>query len=325
MIEKKDSQKKRNKIVADLWGQEENAAKRYGRGFHWVESPIVMDYINKSVTGEGGLDWVTYVFRKYLQKSSGVLSILSLGCGAGNLERHLLSLAPFKRIDAYDISEGAIKGAKREANSAKMQVNYHIADLNEIRLPQDSYDVVFADMSLHHIEKLEHLLNEINRTLTDDGLFVINEYVGPSQFQYSKKQVEVINDILDILPPTYRRRVTDSDVIKPFFAPPSIEYMNNNDPSEAIRSSEIIDLVKNKFEVLEHQNYGGTILHMLLQDIIGNFDPENIKDATLLRMILYIEKLLIREHVIKSDFTFLVLKKRKSLWNQLLLRTQSHV
>lgn len=317
MKQKKDNRKRKNKIVADLWGREESTTKRYGRGFHWVESPVVIEYMNKNIAGNANLDWVTYIFQKYLQKTSGVLKLLSLGCGAGNLERHLFSLAPFRKIDAYDISEGAIKAAQLAANKANMQINYMTADLNEIKLPKIYYDVIFMDMSLHHVEELEHLLNEVNNALKVGGLFIINEFVGPSQFQYTKKQVEVINDIIDLLPSIYRSRVTDSKILKPFFAPPSIEYMNANDPSEAIRSAEIIESVKRIFEVLEQKDYGGTILHMLLQDIIGNFDPENERDKTVLQLILYIEKLLIREKIIESDFTLMVLRKKNYFWQRI--------
>lgn len=325
MVKREISRIKKNKIVGELWGGDKSIAKRYGGKFHWVESPIVMSYINNNITGDPNLDWVTYVFRKYLRKSSGALKVLSLGCGAGNLERHLINLGPFRKIDACDISDGAIKGAKIEADRAGIKVNYFKVDLNTINLPRGRYDVVIANMSLHHIEELEHLLGQINGALTKDGLFILNEFVGPSQFQYSKKQVEIINDVLDLLPPLYRVSVTNPDMLKPFYAPSSVEYMDDNDPSEAIRSEEIIKLVGAKFEIVEHHDYGGTILHMLLQDIVGNFDPDNVGDSTALRLVLYLESRLIKEKIIKSDFAFLVVRKKVNLWTQVLFRTQSHV
>ena len=72
-------------------------------------------------------------------------------------------------------------------------------------------------------------------------IFLI-EYVGPSQFQYTDKQVKIINDIIDLLSSVYRKRVTDLQTLKPLFIPPSKKYMDEHDPSEAIRSAEIINL-----------------------------------------------------------------------------------
>lgn len=304
------TKKKDRKKVSKLWGNAKSTSDRYGIGFHWVESPIVIDYINRNITGESKIDWVSYIYNKYLKINSGALKCLSLGCGIGNLERHLLSLGFFRQIDAVDISEESISQAKKTACKMNFKVKYKISDLNSIKLPQNKYDVVFANMSLHHVKNLESLFIKIEECLVNDGLFILNEYVGPNQFQYNKKQVGIINEIIELLPKQYRKRVTDDKTLKPFFVPPSIEYMNENDPSEAIRSSDILKYSNEYFEVLEKKDYGGTITHMLLQDIAGNFHANNPKDKFAIEMITYVEKILIKEKFINSDFSFLILRKK---------------
>ncbi|MBU0579475.1 class I SAM-dependent methyltransferase, partial [Patescibacteria group bacterium] len=261
-------------------------------------------------------DWVSYVYNKYLKINSSSLRCLSLGCGIGNLERHLLSLGFFRSFDAIDISKGALRQAKKNASEVGIKVNYKIGDLNSIRLPSNEYDVMFANMSLHHVKNLESLFNKIEKCLVKDGLFIINEYIGPDQFQYTKKQIVIINEIIEKLPKIYRKRITDKLILKPYFMPPSVQYMNDNDPSEAIRSSDILKYSYKYFEVLEKHDYGGTISHMLLQDIAGNFNANNSKDRFALEMIIYIEGILIKEKVISSDFSFLVLRKKniKTSW-----------
>jgi hypothetical protein len=58
--------------------------------------------------------------------------------------------------------------------------------------------------------------------------------------------------------------------------------IEEDDPSEAIRSSEIVPLVCETFDVIEHHDYGGNLLaliHPLLRwDVIDNATRANILD-----------------------------------------------
>jgi hypothetical protein len=88
--------------------------------------------------------------------------------------------------------------------------------------------------------------------------------------------------------------------------------MNKHDPSEAIRSAEILPLIENSFDIIERVDFGGTILHYLLHGIIDNFDASKEEDITILQMLGYIEDRLIREGALSSDFTLIVARKQKS-------------
>jgi glycosyltransferase involved in cell wall biosynthesis/ubiquinone/menaquinone biosynthesis C-methylase UbiE len=298
-----------NKKVSDFWGSVENTSTRYGKGFHWVESPMVMERINEKISGDKNIDWVSYVINKYLN-NMGTYASLSLGCGAGNLERHLQGRKIFKILDAVDVSEGAVLEAKKLAEEQDFKINYCVDDINNIKLEQNKYKVVFFNSSLHHIVNIEHVLDEIEKTLTDDGILIINEYVGPSQFQFSEIQTAIINKAIDDLPQVYRKSISDPSKIKQHHIPPSKEYMNMMDPSEAIRSNEITGVLENKFNVIERKDYGGTLLQFLLQDIIGNFNPNDPNDVSVLKSIFDLEDSVIDSGVLSSDFTLMVLKKK---------------
>lgn len=299
------------KKIKSVWSSDENTVNRYGKGFHWVESNIVMRAINRNISGDPKIDWVTYIINKYLTKLKGTCTGLSLGCGVGALERQLQQNKIFKTLDAYDFADGAIKQAKASAKKENLKINYKVADLNRLNLKKNKYNFIFANSIIHHLKNLEFIIKQINQALLSDGLVFLIEYVGPSQFQYTDKQVKIINDIINLLPPIYRKRVSDPQTLKPLFIPPSKKYMDEHDPSEAIRSAEIVNLFKKNFQVIEHKDFGGTILHMLLQDIVGNFNSENIKDATVLNLLIYFEEYFVKSKIIQSDFTFMVLKKKK--------------
>ena len=83
-----------------------------------------------------------------------------------------------------------------------------------------------------------------------------------------------------------------------------------DDPTEAVRSAEIMPLLRERLEVIEYRPYGGTLLMPLLDDIAGNFEPDKPAAAELLHMLFAIEDALIAAGEIESDFAFVVAKKR---------------
>ena len=83
-----------------------------------------------------------------------------------------------------------------------------------------------------------------------------------------------------------------------------------NDPSEAVRSGDIMTTLYNTFEIVEDKHYGGGILHFLLQDIIGNFRDDNEEDNAWIDMLGYIEKYLEDHEIISNDFSVIVAKSK---------------
>ncbi len=177
-------------------------------------------------------------------------------------------------------------------------------------MPPEHYDISFASSALHHIAKLEHVLDEVHKALKPGCFFIANEFVGPSRFQWTDKQLQVINELLALLPPRYRADLRRPGHIKSRLERPTVVQMLLSDPSEAVRSAEIIPLIRQRFEIVQQTDFGGTILHMLLSDIVGNFAPESEADVTIVRLLCYLEKTLIAEGVLPSDFTLIVARKQ---------------
>lgn len=293
----------------NLWADEADDQRRYGKGFHWVESPVVAQYMNLKISGDPNLNWVQYSVNRYIRALRSP-RILSLGCGGGALERDLLRLKPDALIVAMDFSPGAVALARRHAEEAGLKIDYRVADLNEIDLEPQAFDFVFASGSLHHLMSLEHVLAQVRASLTQGGRLIANEYLGPNQLQWTPRQVQAINEILALLPDRYRRRVSNPNEYKrEFLGPSPIEDMNRYDPTEAVRSEEILPLTRKMFRLVEFKPFGGTLLHMLLQDIAGNFDPAHEIDTCVLKLICHIEWQLIGAGVLGSDFGYFVAER----------------
>jgi SAM-dependent methyltransferase len=296
------------------WGKESDAWQ-IGRGIFWLEHELVQVRINEKVTGDPAKTPSQY-FKEVMAKWGYTFPLqrcLTLGCGAGFLERELAQYNFCLRHDAFDISDGAIEKAVKAARENNLtHIHYEVRDINKIQLPSETYDAVFGVSSLHHLTALEHIFEEVIKTLKPGGIFFVNEYVGPSRFQWTEKQLEIINAILRILPGKYKRVVTDPTVVKEVEVRPTIEMVRNVDPSEAARSEEILPLLNKYFKVREIKPFGGTILHALLTNITGNFKPDDEEDVRLLKTIFYFEDLLMEQGELPSDFAVIIAEK--NIW-----------
>jgi 2-polyprenyl-3-methyl-5-hydroxy-6-metoxy-1,4-benzoquinol methylase len=187
------------KHTAAYWSAEGSWQK--GRGLFWMELDAVQRRLNVKASGSPDIDWVTYTLQTHLANRMPVDNCLSLGCGQGNLERQLARSGAFRSCDANDIATGSIHIAQaRAATEGFEQIHYQVEDLNQIILPVQYYDVVFAAGAIHHVTNLEHLLEQVGHTLRPGGLLVLNEYVGPSRFQFPARQRALINACHTLLP-----------------------------------------------------------------------------------------------------------------------------
>jgi len=89
------------------------------------------------------------------------------------------------------------------------------------------------------------------------------------------------------------------------------EHFEKHDPSEAVRSGEIVTTLKMYFDILEFRPYGGAILHMLFSGIMGNFNEHNETDVALLRTIATFEEVMEGAGLIGSDFAAIVAKPKQ--------------
>lgn len=299
--------------VSSFWDENVKLHEKPSVPLSWLDAPIVMEHCLKKLTaGEkriSAIQWLLWVKEKLVP--SVVLDYgLSLGCGDGTLERQALSMNICARFDAFDISGKSIGLAKTQAEEKGLSglINYQVADLNTINLECNKYDIVFCGMALHHVQNLEHLFEELKKGLKPNGRFILTEFVGPSQFQWTDKQLGIIREILGLLP--IRLKIdARSGTVKEYCVRPTVESMNELDPSEAIRSSDILPLVYKMWEVEERIDFGGTILHMLLDGIVANFDAAREEDVAILKLLEYFEDTLIKENVLPSDFTLIVARR----------------
>jgi len=295
--------------VSEVWGDEAGSWRTGGK-LHWTELAQVQRRINRRVSGDPDVDPYLHVIKRYFSLPLDLDRVLTLGCGFGEIERGLVQYGTIGRHDAFDVAPGAIAKAHSEAAAQALNhVHYEIADLNRAVLERNAYDWVLGVHSVHHISCLEHLFAEVRAALKPGGLFALNEFVGPSQFQWTDRQLEVVNGLFAVLPASLRRNRAHSGTPKPHVTRPTIAEMNRIDPSEAIRSAEILALLPRYFEILEVRGWGGTVLHLLLHEIAGNFE-EVTGGPAILDAVCEVEEALIAAGDLTDDFALIVCRAR---------------
>ena len=188
-------------------------------------------------------------------------------------------------------------------------VSFRLADVYDIPVRDGYYDVVLAGMALHHFSPLEEILERINRFLRPDSYFVAQEFVGPSRFQWTDRQLQAANVLLQLLPAKYRVRQNSNELKEAVFSP-SVLRMVLSDPSEAVESSRILPLAARCLRVLEVRELGGSLLHPLLAGIAHNFVRGDEDSARFLGLCIEAEDLLMKAAEIGSDFALIVCGKR---------------
>ena len=291
--------------VIKRWSDQAADTSGFSSAVYWQALPEVRAYVNRR--GTGGTEnatWVDYCLEVHLSGKLPVENMLSIGCGTGGLERELAARKSFQYCDAVDISPTAIEIARQTAHEAGYtNISYQAADANVLQLPPKHYDVVWFSGSLHHIEALEHVYLEVASTLKPDGWLFFNEYVGPSRFNFTHRQKNVIAAMYALIPERYRRSFVPGAPLYPEAPPiPDPKEVAAVDPSEAVRSAEIMPLLDKYFKVMKRHNVGGTILQFLLSGIAGNFAGDDPDAKRVLQALITLEETLIDIGDLDSDF-----------------------
>jgi len=300
--------RRRQEQVAQVWGE----AFSRGRGAEaaaslgwlcWV--PVLERYVFPQL---GGRDW--YSFARERCSGRPLELGLSLCCGDGLTERYLLQSGVCRAWEGIDISPAAIASCRQAAEAAGMStLRYRVGDLERMKLPRHGYDVVVGWMGLHHLRNLPRVFREVKRTLRPEGVFIVNEYVGPPRFQILPRQVELTNECLGLLPEDLRRRPS-GEVIREF-VPASAEQVAAFDPSEAVSSHQIMPLLEREFTIVERVDYGGAILHWALHETMRNFRPDDAEHMAWLERLFDFERQAMARGEIGSDFSYVIARKRE--------------
>ena len=280
---------------------------------NWWDLPEVVARWNMLVSGDPGTDHVRYLAQTYLAGRCALRGV-ALGCGTGVRELRWAKEGVFSRLDGYDLSPERIAHAAQQASESGFAevLRFHQGDARTLELDSETCDVVLCEGSLHHISPLTAVLARITRWLRPGGFLLVDDFIGPTRMQWTTRQLEVINGLLQFLPARLRARYGGGS-LKDAIVRPSRLSMWLSDPSEAVESGRILPLLHEFFNVVEVRPYGGSVLHMLLSEIAHNFRTDDPEAHRALRLCFEAEDLLIASGDLASDFAVVVCRRRSAV------------
>lgn len=240
------------------------------------------------------------------KKRGSIKDGLILGCGAGRAERTYLKKNIGQSFHGIDIAQGAVDTARQVAAEQNLPITYEVADLNEVILKEKSYDLVSAQNFLHHIVKLEHLFEQIWKSLRPNGFFYVQDFVGETQFQWTDKRMNIARQILNLLPEKHRVDAIQNRPAKPRRPEPG----NLCSPFEAIRSGEILPILSKWFDVHKEVLSGSIRFHVLPLGVLESY-TENEDTRSIYEILRYFDRLLVEERVLPPTAAQLVLRPKK--------------
>jgi SAM-dependent methyltransferase len=276
-----------------------------GRWAAWLDHPSIKQWYRQRSLVDG-LSWPEWLIRDL---GGPARRSLDLGCGAGERSFELFGSGATASIDGLDLSPGRVEEGERRRKAVGAPGSFRVEDVNSATLPAEQYDLVFSSHSFHHFLELERIMEQVSRALTPGGLFVLDEFVGPTRFQWTHAQIHLVNSLLTVVPEPLRKFPWPGT--KYTEGRPTPEEVAAVSPFEAIRSGDIVPLFEQNFDLVVTRKLGGTLQHLFYNGIVHNFAPDDPAARTCLEMMFTLEATLIDAGFLPSDFMLLIGRKRR--------------
>ena len=302
--------------------------------WNWWTNGRVLQHINRLVCGEPVAGFSRGLYEKALQRLAGrtLRCGISVGCGIASKEMDLLASGVVEKMVCYEFSTTRIEAARSEANRRSLENRIEIrqGDAFEAETSPGRYDLVFWNNALHHMPDTKAAVEWSRKVLADDGMFLLDDYVGPNRIQFSDLTLKLANQVREMLPEKYlvapgsravrsnepaaephsqsfpqhmlsalRRAVgLDQPRIEALRPPlsrrrvdrPSLAKIVARDPSEAADSEKILSAIGSFFPEAEVILTGGSVYFAALPPLYANFDPTSDEDNAYLDKLMSIDE-----------------------------------
>ncbi|HWZ85667.1 MAG TPA: class I SAM-dependent methyltransferase [Thermoanaerobaculia bacterium] len=249
----------------------------------WVPSAALQRHVNRTVSGNPGIDWLSHLRATSLPAHVG--RALIVGCGEGHVERALAKAKGARQILGVDADTAAVERARRQAERRGLsQLGYAPFNPRSQELPPGPWDTLFVTYALHHAARPEDLLRSCHDALAPKGRFVLLDYVGPNRFQHPADRMEIVRRYFRLLPERLRRGPLTGRIL-PRREEPDAAALARALPHEATRSAELLDLSRTTFAEEALLPAGGGLLHPLLSGLEGNFGRDPADDERVLAVL----------------------------------------
>ncbi|MFQ6082416.1 MAG: class I SAM-dependent methyltransferase [Candidatus Aminicenantia bacterium] len=294
--------------TAQFWNQVDTAASSE----YWWNNKVIRNFIQKNITGDASLSWYT---KKISERPTPFGRTLTFGDGYGMAVEAFLTKRDTTEIVYLNISKGEGLRFKKKIDELCINIpcSFIQADANTFDFSTlGFFDTIIDVGAFHHLKNFEFFFPQLNNQLNSDGIMYVDEYVGPSRWEFNQSVIDIINQWLTSLPKDLiacSKKVSRNEFIQ--------LWKQSNDPSEAIRSGELDQMLRRYFTLIEATSFGGTLLQpfFLTSHLkpcrlnINNWHHTEIGKLESDRLV-HIENKLINSGEIQKDYLYYVFKKK---------------
>lgn len=108
------------------------------------------------------------ILKEFLNLSDN-LKILDLGCGSGFFTR-ILAVQCKMDITGVDTDKKLLEGARKVAKKEGLDIKYEVGDITNIKLKNNSFDIVMCDIMLEIFKDITKPLKEMKRVCRAGGI-----------------------------------------------------------------------------------------------------------------------------------------------------------
>jgi SAM-dependent methyltransferase len=206
--------------------------------------------------------------------------IVSIGAGDGWVEMALAKRmldSGFSEFRFHCIELNPHLAGRGEASAKQAGLGDHIAfevaDLSSWR-PKQTYAAAFAHHSLHHIEALEHVFDQVLSSLAPGGAFVISDMIGRNGHMRWPEALAPIERLWAVMPERYKFHHLWGRVVDPYE-----NWDCSGEGFEGIRAQDIMPCLIERFHFRKLCVWG-CVLDPFIDRAYGhNFDPTNSEDT----------------------------------------------
>lgn len=237
-----------------------------------------------------------------------VVKILSIGSGPGGTEMNLAKRFTVNySIDCIDINEKLLKLGKQKADSEGLKLNFIQQDINQLKLKNENYDIVFAHASLHHMINHEHIAEEVKKSMKPNAEYIIYDITCRNGMRIWPETKKIANKLWSLIPLKYKSVPNSKNKTK-FFTELRDEDLSK-DGFECIRSQDLYGVLKQNFRT-EIEVPGFSFTRRFVDNTLGcNYDIKNNPfDQAVLDTIISLDEKYTKSYKLKPESVFLVLK-----------------
>ena len=259
--------------AARKWDRAGRADPQY---FNWWDVPEIVQTYNericgKRLEGDNAAGCRERLRQRWPNRKFG--RAVSIGCGIARKEMALVEEQLVGQFDLFDISQQSVREAQINIDQRGLADRLSFLKEDPVENWASRYDLVYWDHSLHHMFDVKKYVAWSKSVLKPDGVFLLNEYVGPNRQQWTKFNIKVCREVLANLGyDTSIEKIRDLNFIS---------YLKQylRDPSEAAQSESIIPSCRAHLGDLEFKPIGGFVYLVLGNQLQHFIENKNALDA----------------------------------------------